>query len=360
MKSLSIHAGPKALAHIREYGLLPEHIGIIPGAAGGPKGLILGPLDRFIFGEWLTQSAQPVHLVGASIGAWRMATACLSSSVAAFERLEHDYIHQHYELPPGQKRPSAEQVSREFGQSLQAFYGGRIDEVLNHPRYRLHVMTSHGKRLLHREHPWGTPLGYALAYLNNAVSRRWMDAWLERVVFSTGPEDSRPFASDDFQTHWCRLSANNFMPALQASCAIPFLLQAVHDIEGGPPGAYWDGGITDYHLHVRYSPPTSSPIVLYPHFQKHVVPGWLDKAWKHRHRATPALDHMVLLAPNPAWVQGLPNAKLPDRTDFARYGMDLAARVDVWTRAARAAQQMADEFANWLTQGTPVDAVQPL
>ena len=63
MQALHIHAGPKALAHIREHGLRPEHIGVIPGAAGGPKGLILGALDRFIFGEWLAQSQQPVDLV---------------------------------------------------------------------------------------------------------------------------------------------------------------------------------------------------------------------------------------------------------------------------------------------------------
>ena len=70
-------------------------MGVIAGAAGGPKGLILGPLDRFVFGQWLPQSAQPVDLVGASIGAWRMATACLPDAVSAFERLEHDYIRQH-------------------------------------------------------------------------------------------------------------------------------------------------------------------------------------------------------------------------------------------------------------------------
>ena len=130
MQALHIHAGPKALAHIREHGLRPEHIGVIPGAAGGPKGLILGPLDRFIFGDWLSQSTQAVDLVGASIGAWRMATACLHDPVAAFERLERDYIAQHYELPPGQKRPSATQVSEQFGQNLHRFYGGRIPEVL--------------------------------------------------------------------------------------------------------------------------------------------------------------------------------------------------------------------------------------
>ena len=95
MQALRIYAGPKALAHIREHGLRPEHVGVIPGAAGGPKGLILGPLDRFLFGEWLPQSSQSVDLVGASIGAWRMATACLHQPVQALHRLEHDSIHQH-------------------------------------------------------------------------------------------------------------------------------------------------------------------------------------------------------------------------------------------------------------------------
>ena len=357
MQALRIYAGPKALAHIRQHGLLPQHVGVIPAAAGGPKGLILGPLDRFLFGHWLAQSSQPVDLVGASIGAWRMATACLNAPVAAFERLEHDYIHQHYELPAGQKRVRAEQVSREFGNSLQAFYGGRVTELLSHPRYRLHLVTSRGRHILRREHPLGTPLGYAGAYLSNAVARPAMGAWLERVVFSS--RGDLPFGTRDFRTRKYHLTEANFMPALQASCSIPFVLQAVHDIPGAAPGAYWDGGITDYHLHLNYQPPASSPIVLYPHFQKAVVPGWLDKALKWRHGPTPFLDNTVVLAPNPEWVQTLPNGKLPDRQDFMTYGQDLQARVKVWNAAASAAQQLADEWAQWLLQPDP-GQVQPL
>ena len=151
MQALQIYAGPVARKAMAAHGLYPSHIGTIPGAAGGPKGLILGALDRFIFGDWLTQSSQLVNLVGASIGAWRMSTACLNNPVVALQRLEHDYIHQHYELAPGQKRPTAEFVSKEFGKNLQAFYGGRVDEVLNHPRYRLHVVTSRGRHVLAAE-----------------------------------------------------------------------------------------------------------------------------------------------------------------------------------------------------------------
>ena len=349
VKALKIYAGPKAFQHIQKNGLRPEHIGVIPGAAGGPKGLILGPLDRFIFGEWLPQSDQPVDLVGASIGAWRLATACLNDSVQSLKKLEHDYIHQHYDLKPGLKRPSAKQVSDAFGASLQIFYGSRIEEVLNHPRYRLHVVTSHGKHLLNREHRLWTPLGYAIAYLTNLASRPAMGVWLERVVFSAA-HTKLPFGTQDFATQHLALTAHNFMPAIQASCSIPFVLKAVHDIPNAPTGAYWDGGITDYHLHLNYQTTSNSPIVLYPHFQQAVVPGWLDKALKWRHIASPFLDNMVLLAPNPEWVISLPNGKLPDRSDFVTYGHDLTARVKVWSDAVSASRQLADEFALWLDQ----------
>ncbi len=348
MRALSIYAGPEARRQIEKEGLPADAICTIAGAAGGPKGLILGPLDRFIFGRWLTQSAQPVDLVGASIGAWRMATACLNDPVAAFERFERDYIGQHYTLQPGEKRPRAARVSELFGQTLQAFYGDRVAEVLQHPRYTLHIFTSHGRLLLSREQRWLTALGYLGAMLSNTAQRRAMGAWLERVVFSSA-NAALPFASDDYPTRQVALSEANFQGALRASCSIPFVLQAVHDIDGAPRGAYWDGGLTDYHLHLNYAASAKRQgLVLYPHFQRAVIAGWLDKWLRWRHGATPFLDNVVLLAPNPDWVNTLPNAKLPDRRDFTRYGQDLAARVQAWSTAAAESARLADEFEGWL------------
>jgi hypothetical protein len=368
MKALRIYAGPKARAHIEKNGLQPTDVGVVPGAAGGPKGLILGPLDRFIFGDWLARSEHPVHLVGASIGAWRMATACLNKPVAAFGQLEHEYIRQHYQLLPGQKRPTADAVSEQFGQSLQRFYGGRVHEVLQHARYLLHIVTSRGRHVLGRENKIATPLGYLGAYLTNTLHRKAMGAWLERVVFSSAGA-SLPFSTSDYRTRQVTLSEDNFNPALQASCSIPFMLRCVHNIPGAPPGAYWDGGITDYHLHLNYAIESiaSGPqgerasgafdgekpgpgLVLYPHFQKSVIPGWLDKSLTWRHKATPFLDSMVLLAPDPDWVKTLPHHKLPDRNDFLRYGPDLQARIKAWTTAVSLSQQLADEFADWLAK----------
>ena len=349
MKALRLFAGPEARRHIAREGLSPQDVSAIMAAAGGPKGLILGPLDRFVFGQWLPASDQPVDLVGASIGAWRMATGCLHDPVRALARLEHDYIHQDYQPLPGQKRPTAQQISQAFAQGLESLYGGRIDEVLSHPRYRLHVMTTRGRGVLYREGRWRTPLGYAGAYLTNLVQRRAMGAWLERVVFSSavqGEMASLPFRTHDYPSRQCPLTGENFMATIQASCSIPFVLQAVHDIPGAPTGAYWDGGISDYHLHLDTR--TVQGVVLYPHFQPHVVPGWLDKALRWRHGATPFLDRVLLLAPSPEWIARLPQGKLPDRTDFTRYAQDFQHRVRVWTTATAAAQQLADEFAAWL------------
>ncbi len=368
MKALSIHAGPRALAALREHGLRPHDVRIVPAAAGGPKGLVLNPLDQFVFGDWLATSRHTVHLLGASIGAWRMATACLNDPVPAFAQMAEDYIHQDYEHRPG-KAPAIEHVSEVFGAKLQQRFGGREAEVLGHPRFRLHVFTSRGRHLLRREGRVRTPLGYLGAFAANAVSRKAMGGWLERVVFSD-PREPLPLYLHGYRTHSVALSAANLRLSLLASCSIPFLLSAVNDIPGAPTGAYWDGGITDYHLHLNYAglhaaAPTEpaavegAGLVLYPHFQPTVIPGWLDKALKHRHRATAHLDNVVLLSPTREWIASLPNAKLPDREDFKRYNDDTPARVAVWSRVVRESERLRDEFAAWLRR-CDATGVEPL
>jgi hypothetical protein len=177
------------------------------------------------------------------------------------------------------------------------------------------------------------------------------------VMFSD-PREPLPFALLDFRTRQVALTADNLTASLLASCSIPFWLDAVHDIPGAPRGAYWDGGITDYHLHLDYAQ-MSEGLVLYPHFQASVVPGWLDKGLKHRHGATARLANVVLLAPSAEWIRArLPGGKLPDRSDFKAYGDDLPGRQAAWSRAVAESQRLADEFAA-LVQQPSIDA-QPL
>ena len=348
--ALQIYAGPAAKARLAERGLRAADVGLVPAAAGGPKGLILNGLDRYVFGDWLPQSHQTVHLVGASIGAWRMATAALAHrDVAdAFATMAEAYVTQQYDVLPGDKRPRPEGVSRRFGEILAEIFEGHEAEVLAHPRLRLHIVTSRGQHkglgLLAREGRLRTPLGYLGAFAANAVSRPLLGRFLERVVFSD-PRDRLPLKLNDFTTREVHLSRTNLRGALLASCSIPFWLQAQHDLPGAPRGAYWDGGITDYHLHLDYRAlqAAQAPLVLYPHFQREVVPGWLDKALKHRHRATAFLDNVVLLCPSPGWIAQLPGAKLPDRNDFM--ALDADERRRRWRVAIGESQRLADEFA---------------
>ena len=347
-RALQVFAGPRALLHLRERGLKPADVRVIPAAAGGPKGLILNPLDRYLFGHWLAGSTHTVHLLGASIGAWRMACAMLPDADAALAALAKAYIHQQFDAPAGQW-PSAVEVSRVFAQLLQSQFGGQEARLLAHPRLRLHVFTSRGRGpLLHSGTRWVMPLGYAAAFASNLVRRRALGGWLQRVVFSD-PRDALPFGLGDFATRRVVLTADNLGTAILASGSIPFVLQPVHHIAGAPRGAYWDGGITDYHLHLPFAGMTDG-LVLYPHFQRALVPGWLDKGLKHRHGATGFLDNVVVLAPHPDWVRSLPGGKLPDRQDFKAWRHDPAGRIAAWTQAVAAAQQLADEAEEWLAK----------
>ncbi|MFN9195084.1 MAG: phospholipase, partial [Pseudomonadota bacterium] len=71
---------------------------------------------------------------------------------------------------------------------------------------------------------------------------------------------------------------------------------------------------------------------------------------------TAALDNLVVLAPAPEWVAGLPGGKLPDRSDFRRFGDDEARRMAVWRRALAESRRLADEFADAVARGGPIEA----
>lgn len=356
MKALHIHAGERARRHIADLGLSPQDVKLVPAAAGGPKGLILNHIDQHLFGHWLPQGRHTVHLVGASIGAWRMATAAMADPAKGFQNLARGYISQHIEPETGRKMPSAQRITAGFKDTLRDFFGDSVADMIAHPRYRLHVLTSRGRQVLRRGSASRTAIGFTGLALGNALTRKAVGLFLERTVFSA-PGEPLPVPLKDLPTGRVELDTSNFMPAMLASCSIPFMLEAVNDIPGAPHGSHWDGGIVDYHFHWHYAAMPQG-LVLYPHFQRQVVPGWLDKALKWRHGASPWLDNLVLLAPNPEWVARLPGGKLPDRKDFQR--LNPAQRVKAWTQAVSQAEALAADWQDWLHRGCPADELKPL
>ncbi len=114
-----LRGGPAAIAHVTKHGLSPRDIACLPAAAGGPKGLALLPLDRLLHSEWLVH-AGPLELIGASIGAWRMAALAQPEPLTALVRLQHAYVHdQRY-----QAKPTPDEVSRACRCIAASVHGG--------------------------------------------------------------------------------------------------------------------------------------------------------------------------------------------------------------------------------------------
>jgi hypothetical protein len=349
--SLTVRAGPRAAAHIRRVGLSPAHVACVPAAAGGPKGLALIPLDQRLFGDWLQPAAEggsaALQLIGASIGAWRMFAAARDDAVAALGRLADAYIAQTYP-----RDPTPAYVSTECRRLARVVLG--TDPELTLARLRrgigLTLVAARSRGALQGN---GSRRAFAVAALANARSRRALARHLQRVAFTAGDSRFPAGAFDAFGLLRVPLSAANAEDALLATGSIPLICEPVRTPAGAPAGDYWDGGLIDYHLLLPY--PQLDGIVLYPHFAPHVTPGWLDKflPWRRRPRAHPWLDNVLLIAPSPALLARLPNGKLPDRSDFRRYGLDHARRQRDWRRAMAECERFADEAMTWLARPDP-------
>ncbi|AXA94405.1 patatin-like phospholipase family protein [Massilia sp. YMA4] len=342
---ITIRLGARARQRITQEGLQAADVAIVPAAAGGPKGLILHGIDTWLFGEWLANAPRERRLIGASIGAWRMAASALADPVAAHRRLAHHYTHQTYPA-----KVDAAYVTRNVRGILDEALGGHGGEALSNPWYRLSVITARGIGPLAQTRGvrWREMAGFLLAAAGNAVARARLARAMERVVFHDARDDSAWLRErfDPFGTQFAALSEDNLRVALLASGSIPLLLEAVTDIPGAPAGTYWDGGLIDYHLHLPYQ--RDAGLVLYPHFSDHIVPGWLDKSMPWRRARDAALDNVVLVAPSPSFLARLPNRKMPDRGDFKHYGQDHASRIRDWSFAIGESERLAEALARWV------------
>jgi hypothetical protein len=354
---LTIRAGRTALERIRTHGLDPADIAMIPGAAGGPKGLGIAGLDRAVFGEWLPSAPRVRHLVGASIGAWRFAAVCCNDPLKMLDEFAKGYTGQRYPA-----RPSRQFVSRSARDMLGGLFKGREDEILSSRDYRLHILTVRGRWPLTRDSSFGTPLGFGMAALANTLDRRHLARFIDRTVFHDSRERppfivgdlASPSASvrfDAFHTHVVELDRENLNEALVASASIPMILEGVADIPRAPAGVYWDGGIIDYHLHLPYH--HAQGLVLYPHFIDRIVPGWLDKALPWRRARGDWLDNVVLVAPSTNYVAALPYGKLPNRSDFKKFHDNDNAREAYWKKAISESERLGDAFLEFARKPDP-------
>ena len=348
-RALEIRVGPTAARRLAEEGWHPELISGLLGASGGPKWLILGYLDRAISERLLSSRASPLHAVGSSIGSWRHAMLAQPDAVAAIDRFEAVYLEQHYSEKPTVEEITA--VSREL--LLVALGDGGATNIAHHPWFHSHIVTARGKGLNNRTTGAALAVGLGLAAVGNAVSRQTLPVSFQRVVFAHQAAQPLKDFLAGFNTHYAHLTADNVPDALMASGAIPYVFSGVCDVPGGPSGAYWDGGIIDYHFDVAGLP--SEGLWLYPHFSKRATVGWFDKLLPWRAGRSAMADNLIMLCPSDAFIRQLPHGKIPDRRDFT--AMTPSARQKYWRHCVAQSQRLADEFHRLVTGSDPLNGV---
>ncbi|MGF1605676.1 MAG: patatin-like phospholipase family protein [Rhodothalassiaceae bacterium] len=354
MRSLTIRAGPGARRLIRKHGLDPALIKIIAGASGGPKWLGLYRLDRAIletFADWFKERTDPLHMVGSSIGTWRLAAYATADPVAAFDRLWQAY--SRYEWHPGQTPAQTLADSRALLDRMLGPEGAA--QVLSHRFLRMHVVCAASKHLGRFNSRLALVPFFTAAGLANALSRKSLALFFDRAVFSD-PRGLDLSGWDDFPPMVHPLTEASLHDALIRSCAIPLLL------DGGPvgeiAGVFRDGGIIDYHFDVPFLAPDREGLLFYPHFEPRVVPGWFDKRLPWRRARPQVIDRMLLIAPDPQFARSLPLGKIPDRNDFRR--LDNAERRRLWATSVAETERMADEFRELVENGGLIDRIEPL
>lgn len=351
--ALTIRAGRRALQRLKDKPLTPDDVHVIPGAAGGPKALGISGLDKAIFGDWLPRVTQERSLIGSSIGSWRFAAVASSDNPRAqLAKLADLYTCQRFA-----KGVSAAEVSRKSVLFLETLLGGREEDILNHPWYRLNVVVVRSRGMLEHDTRGRLSLGLMRAISANMVSRRHLGRFMERGIIHDVRLKTPVSRLIDFPSHEVALSRDNLLPALLASASIPMIMSGVRDIPGAPDGVYRDGGLLDYHLDLPYEQPG---VVLYPHFTDKVVPGWFDKSLPWRRGDATRLQDVLLVAPSREYLATLPNRKLPDRKDFEHYVGDDAGRERAWRRAVAESDRLGDEFLELLETGRLADVVRPL
>lgn len=352
MAALSIHAGTTARTRILEEGFHPDRFQVMVGASGGPKWFILHGLDRFLFGEFFANRKQPLLTIGSSAGAWRLSCLATSEPVASIDRLAELYSQERYS-----DQPTPGEVSDQARTMLATVLGETgAKEIAGNTVFRTHIITDRCRLLGDGASKLRQAITLSASAACNTVSRRSLGWFFERTIFSNMGNLSPWSELNDIPTSAAELTEANVFDVLIASGSIPFVLDGVKNIEGAHQGLYWDGGITDYHFDLPFL--DGDGLVLYPHFQGRVVPGWFDKhlPWRRAHASN--YHNVVILAPSPELIASLPNGKLSDRTDFENF--DYPQRRDIFKRVLDAGLQMADEFQNLVEHGVQAEQVKPI
>jgi hypothetical protein len=309
-------------------------------------------MDRVILKTLVPRLQGPVHLVGSSIGAWRFACYAQADPLTAIERFEDSYIHQFYS-----DNPDIHEITAKSREILGQILGAEgVEQILRHPVFRTHIMTVRARNIAASEQQHVLAVALIVAASLNAISRQTLGWFFERALFFDARDLPPFFDVEGFPLQRVMLRSNNLESAVVATGSIPLVLSGVRDIEGALPGVYRDGGVIDYHLDLPHSDPER--LALFPHFFDRIVPGWFDKKLSWRRPDPSHIDRTILVSPSDEFVAGLPNRKIPDRTDFKTFTPD--DRMRLWRRVVAECERLGDELHEVIEKGELASRLTPL
>ncbi|MCT4643979.1 MAG: hypothetical protein N4A74_03255 [Carboxylicivirga sp.] len=345
-----IRAGSEASKEISENGFTQDMVKMMLGASGGPKWLILYELDKYLCNEFYRGRDTKLHLLGSSIGSWRMACYASANPVQALERFKENYIHfgagySQHEVDV----MTMEQMTNHTLELIRSFVvDEQLEQIINNPVFKLNFVAANSKGLLQRDKKVPLLMGITLAALSNVLGRKNLKYSFSRSLFYS--DRSSPFYQlNDLPTETVKLVKGNLLKGLLASGSIPFLTSGIKNIEGArPQGVYRDGGLVDYHFDLELI--LAKGLVFYPHFYDDTIPGWFDQFIRRRKSSSENYKRVVLMSPSAELIGKLPYNKIPDRRDFAKLKWE--ERVKYWEKVVDISKYMVDDFHEMLQKET--------
>jgi hypothetical protein len=346
---LKVYAGKEALAQIKSNGLTADDISMLLGASSGPKWLTLHGIDDYLINHFFKGRDKPLHLLGTSAGAWRMACYTIGAAVGgdeAHQRLTEAYVEQCYSA-----KPSGQEILNSCRAIIQTLLGkDGAHNIIHHPYMRMNLITTQCHGLTRANNKFIKGLGYGAAALLNAVNRKSL-AWQFTRLVMHHPQAHFPSNKlNDLPTRYAALTEKNMQDAMLSTGAIPMIINGVADVAG--KGMYQDGGITDYGFDLPLLP--KDGLVLYPHFSKQPAPGWFDKRLPWRSPRHENYSKTIMLVPSDAFIAQLPHQKIPDRHDFLN--LSDTDRIQSWRKTIELTQDLTEDLStmDWQARVEPL------
>jgi hypothetical protein len=346
MDDICVSAGTNVYDVIQDGGFDFDRVTTYVGAASGPRWLVASGFDLSLLENGVLGNNLPVVLAGSSAGALRFAAWVQPEPEKSYRRLIEAYTAM--TIGRGDKPAQVLQSTRD----LIDYYidDDAIPFALTSRKFRLAIMTVRAKGLASSDMKLLQGLAVGTGFLSNAVNRRLIHTFFQRVVFHNSPIPPPFCLNHDFRGQVIALNKVNFKHALLASSAVPFTVAGVRDIYGAPNGTYRDGGFADYHLNQKYAGGQGAITLMFNH-QKRIIPTWMDKRLRSRRPPGEYLEDLLMVYPSEDFIRKLPYNRVPDRGDFKRYADNPTGRTRNWRQTVAISKDLGEQFLELVESG---------